>query len=60
MKCYATKTFLHDQLGRVEKGSIIDVTDAQFASVKPFGFLDVVEEYDTKVIEEKPRKKKVK
>lgn len=61
MRCKALKTFLHDQLGRVEKGTILpDVTDAQFRSVRAFQWLEELPEdsgtYDTKVVEEKPKR----
>lgn len=36
MKYRCTKTFLHDQLGRVEKGAEFTATDAQIAPVRRF------------------------
>lgn len=65
MKCRALRTFLHDQLGRVEKGAILHgVTAAQFRSVQAFRWLEELPEelpedpgtYDTKVVEEKPKR----
>lgn len=50
MKARATKTFLHDQLGRVVKGQEFEATEAQIVPVKAF-----VEVYETKVIRDKPR-----
>ena len=45
MKTYkAKKTFLHGELGRVQKGQEFKATDAQVSGVKRF-----VEEYKTKV-----------
>jgi hypothetical protein len=58
MKCKALKGFLHDELGRVEKGAEFDATAAQLGGVKAF-----VEVYETKVdiqqpaIKSKPSKK---
>jgi hypothetical protein len=43
MKCKALKTFLHDQLGRVEKGIEFEATEAQLSGVRRF-----VEVYETK------------
>jgi len=56
MKCKALKTFLHDQLGRVEKGTEFEATEAQLAAVRAF-----VEVYETKpapvaAIETKPER----
>lgn len=61
MKCLALKTFFHDQLGRVEKGTILpEVTEAQFRSVRTFQWLEELPDdpgtYDTKVVEEKPKR----
>lgn len=61
MKCRALRTFLHDQLGRVEKGAILHgVTAAQFRSVQAFRWLEELPDdpgtYDTKVVEEKPKR----
>ncbi len=49
MKYKAKKTFLHDQLGRVEKGTEFDATEAQVSGVRRF-----VEPYETKVVREVP------
>lgn len=43
MKAKALKTFLHDELGRVEKGKEFEATEAQLAPV-----LDFVEVLDEK------------
>ncbi|MBD8492972.1 hypothetical protein IFR09_11275 [Pseudomonas syringae] len=43
MKAKALKTFLHDELGRVEKGQEFEATEAQLAPV-----LDFVEVIDDK------------
>jgi hypothetical protein len=43
MKARALKTFLHDELGRVEKGQEFEATEAQLAPV-----LDFVEVLDDK------------
>lgn len=43
MKAKALKTFLHDELGRVEKGQEFEATEAQLAPV-----LDFVEVLDDK------------
>lgn len=43
MKAKALKTFLHDELGRVEKGQEFEATEAQLAPV-----LDFVEILDDK------------
>ena len=56
MKCKALKTFLHDQLGRVEKGAEFEATEAQLSAVRAF-----VEVYETKpapvaAIETKPER----
>lgn len=53
MKIKAKATFLHDQLGRVAKGSEIDVTPEQLRQLKSYGW---VEEYDTKVTRDEPAK----
>lgn len=45
MQVKAIKTFLHDQLGRVEKGTEFEATEAQLSGVRPF-----VEVYETKVV----------
>jgi hypothetical protein len=50
MKAKAIKAFLHDQLGRVEKGQEFEATEAQLAPVR--GFIEV---YETKVVQDKPR-----
>jgi len=52
MKCKAIKTFLHDQLGRVEKGTEFEATASQLGGVRQF-----VEVYETKVVSEKPATK---
>lgn len=49
MKAKALKTFLHDQLGRVEKGTEFEATEAQLSGVRRF-----VEVYETKVAREIP------
>jgi len=49
MKCKALKTFLHDQLGRVEKGTEFEATKAQLGGVQRF-----VEVYQTKVTRDVP------
>jgi hypothetical protein len=49
MQAKALKTFLHDQLGRVEKGTEFEATAAQLSGVRAF-----VEVYETKVIDEQP------
>lgn len=49
MKCKALKSFLHDELGRVEKGTEFEATAAQLSAVRAF-----VEVYKTKVIHEVP------
>jgi len=49
MKVKALKTFLHDQLGQVEKGEEFEATAAQLSGVRAF-----VEIYQTKVIHEVP------
>lgn len=49
MQAKAIKTFLHDQLGRVEKGTEFEATEAQLSGVRPF-----VEVYETKVVHAQP------
>lgn len=49
MQYVATKAFLHDQLGRVEKGEIFPATEAQLSAVRRF-----VVPYETKVVREIP------
>ena len=49
MKCKAIKTFLHDQLGLVERGTEFEATAAQLGGVAQF-----VEVYQTKVTHEVP------
>jgi hypothetical protein len=49
MKCKALRGFLHDELGRVEKGAEFDATAAQLGGIKNF-----VEVYETKVVRETP------
>lgn len=52
MKCKALKTFMHDQLGRVEKGTEFEATAAQLGGVEKF-----VEIYQTKVVSQEPATK---
>lgn len=52
MKAKALKTFLHDQLGRVEKGMEFEASEAQLSGVRAF-----VEVYETKVIHDQPEDK---
>lgn len=52
MKCKALKTFLHDQLGQIEKGTEFEATAAQLSGVKAF-----VEVYETKVVRDTPATK---
>jgi hypothetical protein len=47
MRYKALKSFLHDQLGRVEKGAEFDATPAQIGGVERF-----IEVYQTKVTRE--------
>jgi len=49
MKAKAEKTFLHDQLGRVEKGTEFEATEAQLSGVRRF-----VTVYQTKVTRDEP------
>ena len=49
MQYVASKTFLHDQLGRVEKGTQFEATEAQLSAVRRF-----VEPYAPKVVREVP------
>ncbi len=58
MKITASKRFLHDQLGRVEKGAEIEVTPAQLKQLRGLGWIKEVEskEYQTKVTHEEPAK----
>ena len=54
MKAKALKTFLHDQLGRVEEGTQFEATAAQLSGVRAF-----VEVYETKPaapVETKPER----
>nr|MBF0682527.1 hypothetical protein [Pseudomonas sp.] len=53
MKVKAKATFLHDQLGRVEKGAEVEVTPAQLRQLKGYGW---VQEYETKVTHDEPAK----
>lgn len=46
MKAKALKTFLHDELGRVEKGTEFEATAAQLAPVA--NFVEVLDEAPTK------------
>ncbi len=65
MKIKAKRTFLHDQLGRIEKGAEIDVTPDQLRVLKKYGWVDEAKgkpaepnrDYDTKVTRETPRRK---
>ena len=52
MQVKALKTFLSDQLGRVEKGTEFEATAAQLSGVREF-----VEVYETKVVEEQPKRR---
>lgn len=55
MEVVARCHFLHDQLGRKEKGDKFPVTDRQLKQLKSFGWVDVpVELYQTKVITDHP------
>lgn len=59
MKITASKRFLHDQLGRVEKGAEIEVTPAQLRQLQGFGWVKEakeVKEYETKVVHQEPVK----
>lgn len=49
MQVKALKTFLSDQLGRIEKGTEFEATAAQLSGVRDF-----VEVYETKVVDEQP------
>lgn len=49
MQAKALKTFLSDQLGRIEKGTEFEATAAQLSGVRQF-----VEVYETKVVDEQP------
>jgi hypothetical protein len=51
MKVEVLKTFYHDRLGRVEKGSVVDLPDHQ-----AYMFLEknAVRRYATKVVKEVP------
>lgn len=50
MKYIATKMILHDRLGRIEKGQVFEID-----SLSGIGHL--VRPYDTKIVEEEPKKK---
>lgn len=51
MKVTVLKSFLHDRLGRVEKGSIIEIQDFQARTLEKAG---LVSTYATKVVVEQP------
>lgn len=52
MQAKALKTFLSDQLGRIEKGTEFEATAAQLSGVREF-----VEVYETKVVDEQPKRR---
>lgn len=52
MQAKALKTFLSDQLGRIEKGTEFEATAAQLSGVRQF-----VEVYETKVVDEQPKRR---
>lgn len=51
MKVTVIKNFLHDRLGRVQKGSEIELPDFQARSLAEAGLVSI---YATKVVTEKP------
>lgn len=51
MKVEVLKTFYHDKLGRVEKGSVVELSDSQ---ANMFLEKNAVRRYDTKVVREIP------
>lgn len=56
MKYKALHQFYHDQLGRVEQGQELSPTPEQLAVLNRFGWVEPVGTYETKVVEETPKK----
>lgn len=55
MEVVAKKHFLHDQLGRKEKGDRFEVNERQLKQLQAFGWVDIpVELYATKVHTDHP------
>lgn len=58
MKYKATKTFLHDQLGQVHAGDVVEMTAIQAVSPLLFGWLHPAEDAPAVQSEEQPAPKR--